>query len=175
MQQLAADTDSSATRLDEQLGVKLCAAAGGLRGGARARHAASIDAMSSVPTTVDIERGSPLEGDRLTLAQQEQLYHDGFVVLKRVVSKELTARARQRIFDPTSEQRDLATGSSPEVLNLINKSPFADVIRNTIGDFDSPTFTQVAITPANTSSNRAYHPTMRNGEAFNLLGHPEEV
>ena len=35
--------------------------------------------MSSVPTTVDVERGSPLQGVELTREQKVQLYRDGFV------------------------------------------------------------------------------------------------
>ena len=79
--------------------------------------------MSSVPTTVDVERGTPLEGLSLTREQQLELYRSGvrslssapsavagrpagaaaahalcccaqFVVLKNVVSKELTAAAK---------------------------------------------------------------------------------
>ena len=48
-------------------------------------------------------------------------------MLKGVVPKAMTAAARRRIFEPTDEERaDKAhpLGSAPEILNLINDSPF---------------------------------------------------
>jgi hypothetical protein len=82
----------------------------------------------------------------------------------------MTAAARRRIFEPTDEEKEQEpyAGIAPEVTDLLNKSRFAQLIRNTIGEFDPPTATQVGVTPANTSQN-----TVAKG--FNLVGFPEEV
>ena len=127
--------------------------------------------MSSIPTVVDTEAGSPLEGVQLTEAQKLKLYNDGFVVLKGVVPKEMTAAARRRIFEPTDEEKARGVahlGSAPEITDLLNKSRFAELIRHTIGDFDDVRSTQVGITPANSTANAV-------GKGFNLVGYPEEV
>jgi hypothetical protein len=127
--------------------------------------------MSSVPTVVDVEAGSPLEGLTLSRVQKLKLYTDGFVVLKGVVPKEMCAKARRRIFEPTDEERERGVGnlgSAPEITDLINKSRFTDVIQDTIGEFDPPQSTQVGVTGVAASTN------VSGDKGFNLVGYREE-
>ena len=157
---------------------------------------------SSVPTTVDTERGSQLQGLELTREQKLQLYRDvrpaavllarsrppreepltepcraqGFVVLKGVVPRELTQRAKTalREFDD-STAKNLSEGRHPigpsiigasaEITDLINASPFTPVLKSLIGEFDPPTATQVAVLPVTDGEESA---------GFNGAGYPEE-
>ena len=86
-------------------------------------------------------------------------------MLKGVVPKEMTAEARRRIFEPTDEEREKGAGSlgsAPEITDLINKSRFSDLIKNTIGDFDPPQSTQVGVTPANSTQVRSQRLPIRS-------------
>jgi hypothetical protein len=140
--------------------------------------------MSSVPTRVDTERGSPLEGVELTRAQKLTLYRDGFVVLKGVVPRELTRAARRRIFEPTEAERREGAGKlgfAPEITGLLINSPFRAVLENTLGEFDRPISTQVGVTPAggtrtaeNAKKYRRNSPNGGGGDGYNLLGYHEE-
>ena len=77
----------------------------------------------------------------LSLAQKQQFLRDGFIVLRDVVDRELTWRARRAINLHTR-----ATGAlgpyhdfeSTELPDLVNQSDLGEVMRNTMGPFDAP-------------------------------------
>ena len=117
------------------------------------------------------------------------------MVLKNVVSKELTAAAKAHMaadvageFGANATGRTCAIrlsasqpltaaraenpiGSEPAILNLINASKFRPVLQSLIGEFDEPTATQVAVTPPGTD----YISGKEDGaEGFNGCGYREE-
>ena len=87
--------------------------------------------------------------DVLTDEQKRALYRDGFVVLKGIVPKGMTHRARRlanitagKIINGTMdapERRNRYVGSEQEITDLINKTAMTKILRNTMGPFDPPT------------------------------------
>lgn len=138
--------------------------------------------MSTVPTIVDTEYGDVLHGVELTPQQKTQLYIDGFLVLRDVVSRQLTREARRRVLSPTENERASDPSSSPCLADCINKSRLRPLLQSLIGDFDPPQATQVAFTSpaapvplgqeAKNNVARPYQPRMQRG--FNHHGHPEQ-
>lgn len=100
---------------------------------------------------VDVERGSPLVGTELTKAQKQQLYRDGFLVLKGVIDKQLTAAARRLIADEGVDNLGYGRpmrpgfGAEPAITDLINRSKFRPLLQSLIGDFDPVQGTHVGI------------------------------
>ena len=82
----------------------------------------------------------------LSYEQKQRLYRDGYIVLKRVVPKELTQSARSCIAGVVDADYS-QLGTTAEMLNLVNASPLSKVLRNTMGAFDPPTRCQVAVRP----------------------------
>ena len=110
--------------------------------------------------TVDVERGSALEGVELTDFQKMQLYTDGFVVLKGVIDKELTTAAKGLLFGGEVEgelhpgRGDV--GARPEITDLINKSRFTPMLTSLIGEFDAPVGTHVGVLPVSSPEERKH-------------------
>tara|TARA_B100001123_G_scaffold188787_1_gene215613 strand:+ start:4551 stop:5687 length:1137 start_codon:yes stop_codon:yes gene_type:complete len=87
--------------------------------------------------------------EELTDAQKRTLYRDGFVVLKGVVPKEMTHRARRlanitagKILNGTMEapeRRNRFMGAETEITDLINKTAMSKILQSTMGPFDPPT------------------------------------
>ena len=119
-----------------------------------------------------VARSRPPREEPLT----EPCRAQGFVVLKGVVPRELTQRAKTalREFDD-STAKNLSEGRHPigpsiigasaEITDLINASPFTPVLKSLIGEFDPPTATQVAVLPVTDGEESA---------GFNGAGYPEE-
>ena len=90
----------------------------------------------------------------LTRAQKQALYRDGFVVLKGIVPKELTSRAKALLEEHeradtiaregTASDRPNLTGA-PEISDLLNESPLTPLLHATMGYFDPPKRAQVAV------------------------------
>eukprot|EP01045_Picozoa_sp_COSAG04_P021802 COSAG04_NODE_2380_length_4235_cov_1.534333_6_plen_331_part_00 len=90
----------------------------------------------------------------LTRAQKQALYTDGFVVLKGIVPKELTSRAKALLAEHeradtiaregTASDRPNLTGA-PEISDLLNESPLTPLLHATMGYFDPPKRAQVAV------------------------------
>ena len=77
----------------------------------------------------------------LTLEEKRRFVGDGYIVLRDVVPRELTYRARREINMHAAESgitrpyHDFHATALPDVLN---KSPLNDIMRNTMGPFDPP-------------------------------------
>ena len=78
----------------------------------------------------------------LTLGQKRSLYRDGFIVLKDVVSPDLTFEARRTINMFAGQKggrrhyHDI--GTSQAIPNLINQSSLGEILTSTMGPFDPP-------------------------------------
>lgn len=80
----------------------------------------------------------------LTNDQKRSLYHDGFVVLKGAVPKELTRKARRAVNTAIGKgeggrQHFHQLGEHEAITALINETPFGEIVRNAIGPYDPPT------------------------------------
>ena len=85
----------------------------------------------------------------LTLEQKRAFYRDGFIILKNIVPKELTHRAR-RLVNITAGQivngtmdapkrRNRFVGCEDIITDLVNKTALTELLTNTMGPFDPPT------------------------------------
>ena len=78
----------------------------------------------------------------ITTEQKAQFFRDGFIVLRDVVPRELTSRARREIHmhtvltGMTRPYHALVRDALP---NLMNKSPLASIMCEMIGPYDTPT------------------------------------
>ena len=87
----------------------------------------------------------------LTAAQKQDLYHDGYVVLKNAVSDELVAAAQERI-------RNAGKGDSlareREMTDLVNASSITPILHEAMGRFDPPVACQVGVIKPSEPSDR---------------------
>ena len=77
----------------------------------------------------------------LSLAQKQQFLKDGFIVLRQVVDKELTWRARRAInvhTQKTGTLRPYHDFESTELPDLMNRSDLGAIIRSAMGPYDAP-------------------------------------
>lgn len=82
-----------------------------------------------------------MSATELTDDQKRSLYRDGFIVLKNAVPKELTRRARRavNVMGGSGARRAYHEIAENEALtDLINTTPFGEIVRNTIGPYDPP-------------------------------------
>ena len=63
--------------------------------------------------------------DKLTLEQKRDLYHDGFLVLKKVIPDELVEASLDRI---KRAKKGENLGGEKEMTNLINASPLTPIL-----------------------------------------------
>lgn len=80
----------------------------------------------------------------LTIEQKRAFYRDGFIVLKGAVSRELTFEARRLVNMYAGRSGGirkyfLEIGGSEAITDLVNKSCLAEILRNTMGPYDTPT------------------------------------
>ena len=87
-----------------------------------------------------------------TEKQKQQLFRDGFVVIKNAVPGEITGKARELIGAqlPRDERRllvppELATHG--DVISLFNDTCLARIMRNEMGPFPDVISSQIAVTP----------------------------
>ena len=70
---------------------------------------------------------------RLTDDEKRQFYHDGFFVLKEIISEDLIVSAQNR-YKTASRTDDLT--HETEFCDLVNRSPITPIMRELMGDFD---------------------------------------
>ena len=80
--------------------------------------------------------------DRLSLEQKQDLYHDGFIVLKNVVPKDLIQGAINRIKKANKGEN---LGGEKQMTNLVNASPITPILHEVMGYFDPPVHCQVGV------------------------------
>ncbi len=120
----------------------------------------------------------------LSIEQKQQLYREGYVILKGAVSKELTSAARTAIGEAESNpdpipaddpifRGTLVVGMNRKLWNLrnasmmidlVNKSTLTPVLTECMGPFDPPTQCQAAINPIQREP----------GEGYNYIGYLEK-
>ncbi|MEM7363632.1 MAG: hypothetical protein AAF525_06375 [Pseudomonadota bacterium] len=77
----------------------------------------------------------------ITTEQKAQFVRDGFIVLRDVVTRDLTSRARREIHMHTASTgttRPYHALDNDALPDLMNKSPLADIMRDMIGPYDAP-------------------------------------
>jgi hypothetical protein len=88
---------------------------------------------------------------RLTHAQREQLFQDGFVIVRGVVPRELTQRAKALVPNSLYSQRVLTPSAEltthKDVLALFNDTVLSKIMHNEVGSFPPVIGSQVAIHP----------------------------
>lgn len=83
--------------------------------------------------------------------EKEQLYRDGFVILRGVVPRELTQKAKDLIPEDLLNRRLLTPPSEltthDDILGLLTKSALGDILYNEIGPYPPIIGSQVAVHP----------------------------
>ncbi len=79
---------------------------------------------------------------RLTLEQKQFLYHNGYIIVKQAVSKELVDTALARI---KRAERGENLGPTKEMTDLINASSITPILNDVMGQFDPPSTCQVGV------------------------------
>ncbi len=97
---------------------------------------------------------------QLSDEQKKNLFHDGYVILKGVVSEELVANARARI---KAANRGDNLSDAPELTDLVNRSEVSPILHEVMGMFDPPSHVHVGVTPIR-----------EPGEHFTPLGYREK-
>ena len=77
--------------------------------------------------------------DRLSLEQKRDLYRDGFIVLKKVISDELVQGALKRI---KKAKKGENLGGETQMTDLVNASPLTPILHEAMGYFDPPVHCQ---------------------------------
>ena len=98
--------------------------------------------------------------DKLTLEQKRNLYHDGFLVLKKVIPDELVEASLDRI---KRAKKGENLGGEKEMTNLVNASPLTPILHEAMGCFDPPVHCQVGVIKQ-----------AQPGEHFNSLGYKDK-
>ena len=78
----------------------------------------------------------------LTLEQKQNLYRDGYVIVKKAVSDELVESALNRM---RTAKKGEYVGSSEHLTNLVNASDVTPVLHDAMGYFDPPVTCQVGV------------------------------
>ncbi len=78
----------------------------------------------------------------VTIDQKRRLYHDGYLILKNVVSRELVAAALGRI---KAAQKGENLWEDPALTGLLNESSLTPILNELVGEFDPPTRCQIGI------------------------------
>ena len=102
----------------------------------------------------------PVRVTSLTIEQKRALYHDGYVIVRNAVSKELVEAARQRM---RNAKKGESLSGDETMTDLVNASSITPILSEVLGQFDPPTLCQVAV-------NKRREP----GEFFNALGYRDK-
>ena len=78
----------------------------------------------------------------MTLEQKRDLYRDGYIILKNVVSDELVEAARARI---KRAQKGERLGGDKTMTDLVNASSITPILHEAMGYFDPPVHCQVGV------------------------------
>lgn len=89
---------------------------------------------------------------KLSDAQKRQLYHDGFLIIKDALSKEMTGAAKAAIKQTAAlakrgEQPAVPLGANEAMTGLVNGSVLTPLLTEAMGTFTPPHFAQVGILP----------------------------
>ena len=79
---------------------------------------------------------------KLTLEQKHDLYRDGYIVLKNLISTEMVEAARKKI---NNAKKGKNLGGEKEMTDLVNASPITPILHEVMGYFDPPIYCQVGI------------------------------
>ena len=93
----------------------------------------------------------------LTTDQRRELYENGYLILKKVVSDELVNAALDRMHHAKKGEY---LGQDESMTNLINASTLTPILRDVMGEFDPPSVAHIAIVNESKPSER-----------FNSLGY----
>ena len=83
-----------------------------------------------------------MTADSLTLDQKLELYQQGYVILRNVVSNRLVNAAIKRF---KSAEQGAHLGREKVMTNLINESNLRPILREVMGEFDRPSVAHVAV------------------------------
>ena len=72
--------------------------------------------------------------------------HDGFLIIRGAVSKELTSTARTAIKAAAAGELDGYIGEADAMTDLVNASQVAPILRECMGEFDPPASSQFGLT-----------------------------
>lgn len=83
------------------------------------------------------------EPTQLSYDQKRSFYHNGFIVLKNAVSKDLTFEARRLIYSVAGRRGGFyghyrEVSESNAITDLVNQSSLGEILRNTMGPYDKP-------------------------------------
>ena len=103
-------------------------------------------------------------GPRTSLTDDEkrQLYHDGFLILRGMLTRDITERARRK-FNTSHGAEKGSLMFSEEFLGLLNDSCVGDLLRTEMGPFTPAMACQVAVTPPSPSPNPGTGPWPQYG------------
>ena len=79
---------------------------------------------------------------KLTIEQKHDLYRDGYIVLKNLISREMVETARKKI---SSAKKGENLGSEKEMTDLVNDSSLTPILHEVMGYFDPPIYCQVGV------------------------------
>ena len=96
----------------------------------------------------------------LTLEQKRSLYHDGYLIVRNAVSKDLVEAALNRI---KRAKKGENLGPDSAMTDLVNASTITPILHDAMGYFDPPVTCQVGVRKAS-----------KPGEHFNNLGYREK-
>lgn len=95
----------------------------------------------------------------LSTTEKQTLKRDGFVILRNVVPREITKRAKQLI---NKDPKKIVHGDEPRVNNLYNESALREIMLEAMGDHTHPVNAQVAVTLPNASDAVVRRPIATN-------------
>ena len=110
----------------------------------------SFPATEMLPPRTPVAGGPPMdEYGRITLepgatalsdAQKRQLYHDGFLIIKGALSKEMTGAAKAAIKETAAlakekQQAPVPLGQNSAMTGLVNDSPLTPLLTEAMGTF----------------------------------------
>ena len=101
-----------------------------------------------------------VEINKLSIEQKHDLYRDGYIVLKNVISMEMIEAARKRI---SNAKKGENLGGEKEMTDLVNASPLTPILREAMGYFDPPIYCQVGVLKQS-----------EPGEHFNNVGYRDK-
>jgi hypothetical protein len=78
----------------------------------------------------------------LSVEQKRQLFHDGYIVVKGAVPRELVDAARARI---KAAKRGESLVDATELTDLVNKSSVTPILKEAMGEFDPPSRVHVGV------------------------------
>ena len=89
---------------------------------------------------------------KLSDAQKMQLYHDGFLIIKGALPREMTGAAKAAIKETAAlakrgEQPPVPLGANEAMTGLVNQSILTPLLTEAMGTFTPPHFAQVGVLP----------------------------